>query len=118
MGTQTVRGRDELARALGVGMSEADLQREVIDEARRRGWKIVHFRPVKDARTGRWRTAYTGDEGFPDLVLGRGGVSHHWELKAEHGAFEPGQQEWVAALDGRVFRPADWASGEIGELLR
>jgi hypothetical protein len=51
------------------------------------------------------------------LVGGRGGVSHHWELKAEHGAFEPGQQEWVAALDGRVWRPADWASGLIQGIL-
>lgn len=87
-------------------MSEADLQRAIIQTARISGWLVHHDRPVTDRR-GRTRTAIAGDLGFPDLVLARAGEVIVIECKAAHGRYEPGQKEWLAAIGGRTVRPAD-----------
>lgn len=91
-------------------MSEADLQRAIIRAARLHGWRVHHDPPVRVARrdgTFRHRTAVEGDAGFPDLVMARDGEVIIVECKAEHGRFEPGQREWLAALGAKVCRPRD-----------
>jgi hypothetical protein len=58
----------------------------------------------------------SGDPGFPDLVLARGGVVLHVELKSEKGKVRPEQSEWLAELGGEIWRPSDWPG--IQERLR
>jgi hypothetical protein len=55
------------------------------------------------ARDGSWRTALSGDKGWPDLVLAhreRGFIV--CELKAERGVLSTEQKEWL-------FHLAPWA---------
>jgi hypothetical protein len=80
-----------------------------MDTAKLRGWRVVHYRPVRVGN--RWLTALTGDPGAPDLILARAGRVLLVELKTDTGPFGPGQREWLAALGehGQVWRPADWA---------
>jgi hypothetical protein len=97
-------------------VNEDALQSRVMDTAKLMGWRRVHFRPAQ--QRGRWVTAYTGDDGFPDLVLARAGRVLLAELKAEDGRFRPGQREWLEAAgdNGKLWRPADWDS--ILEVLK
>lgn len=90
-------------------MSEDDFQTRLLDYAKLRGWHVAHFRPAQ-VRDGRWVTPMTGDVGFPDLILARGGVVLLVELKSETGQFRPGQAEWLDAADahGRLWRPSHW----------
>ena len=96
--------------ALLEAMTEAQLQKAIVDTAWRHGWLVHHDPPVRVVRkdgTFRHRTAIEGDAGFPDLVLARGGETIVVELKTTHGRFEPGQREWLQALGARVIRPSD-----------
>lgn len=93
-------------------MTEAEFQQKVIDVARMYGWKVFHARPARFA-DGRVATHFTGDAGFPDLVLAhvkRGIVFA--ELKSETGRTSPEQLEWIetmrAHMEAYVWRPADW----------
>lgn len=105
-------------------MTERQLQDAVIECARLLGWIVAHFRP---AQTGRgWRTPVQADgAGFPDLVLvrARDGRLVFAELKRAGGSTRPNQQRWLHAL-GRtaaetyVWRPVDWTSGRIEQVLR
>jgi len=97
-------------------MSEGDFQTRVMDYAKRMGWRRVHFRPAK--QRGKWVTAYTGDDGCPDLILARNGRVLLVELKAEDGRFRKGQREWLEAAgdNGKLWRPSDW--NEILEVLK
>lgn len=90
-------------------LSEADWQRRVMDAAKAHGWRVAHFRPARTQR-GNWITPMAGHPGFPDLVLGRGGVVICAELKSQRGQLGPGQAEWLDALGehGRLWRPSDW----------
>ena len=47
-------------------------------------------------------------KGFPDLVLGRHGVTHHWETKVEGRKPTADQIAWLEATGGRVVEPKDW----------
>ena len=89
-------------------MSEADLQRAVIDLAHLYGWRVSHQLRVHDA-AGRHRTPVQGDVGGPDLLLARRGVVLHVELKSERGRLGPGQAEWGEAIGEtwRLWRPRD-----------
>jgi hypothetical protein len=102
-------------------MSEAELQKAVIELARRLGWRTAHFRPGM-TQTGRWVTAVQGDgKGFPDLVLAKNGVVLFVELKAKVGRISKEQEEWLWELPhdhSFVWRPEHWADGEIEETLR
>jgi VRR-NUC domain-containing protein len=102
-------------------MSEAELQDAVIDLAHLLGWQVAHFRP---ARTDRgWRTPVAADgAGFPDCVLVRDRVVYA-ELKSSKGALSVAQRRWLDSLDRAgaevyIWRPADWTSGAIEQVLR
>lgn len=90
-------------------LSEADFQRRVMDAARVAGYRVAHFRPALTQR-GRWVTPMSGDTGFPDLVLAKGGVVLCAELKRDGGKPTPEQLLWLDALGdhGRLWRPSDW----------
>lgn len=106
--------------------SESAFQAAVIDYARRRGWRVAHFRKVRTVdKFGRprWRTPVAADgDGFPDLVLVRRGEILFAELKAEDGSVDPEQRLWRSALElveesspavrYRVWRPRDWTTLE------
>jgi hypothetical protein len=101
---------------LGPYLTETQFAQTVVDLAKYLGWRVVHFRP---ARTDKgWRTAMTGDRGFPDLVLARRGVVLHVELKTQHGRLGSGQAEWAESIGEsyRLWRPADL--DQIREELR
>jgi hypothetical protein len=102
-------------------MSEAELQECVIATAHLFGWRVAHFRAAQTKHG--WRTPVAADgKGFPDCVLVRDRVIFA-ELKAERGRTSPEQLDWLAALananaEQYVWRPSDWASGEIEAALR
>jgi hypothetical protein len=104
-----------------MNMSEAEFQTCVMDLARWTGWKVFHPRTVKTEK-GKHLTAYTGDKGFPDLVLAhqRYGVIFA-ELKTEKGRMSDEQRDWAIELkhggaEYYVWRPSDWE--EIKKRLR
>jgi hypothetical protein len=92
-------------------MTEAQFQASVIQIAKMNGWRIFH--PMKmQARDGSWRTALSGDKGWPDLVLAhreRGFLV--CELKADAGRLTEDQKVWLYHLapwaECHVWRPAD-----------
>lgn len=107
-------------------ISEADLQKAIIDLAHLLRWRVAHFRA---AQTGeRWMTAVSADgAGFPDLVMARDGRVVIAELKAAKGRISDAQAEWIAELRPEmagarlrvfVWRPADWTEGRIEAVLR
>lgn len=95
-------------------MKEAEFQKQIIDLAALRKWRVVHFRPARVIRGGResWRTPVEGHNGFVDLVLARGGVVLHCELKTASGRLSVEQLAWRDAIGSswRLWRPADWDS--------
>jgi hypothetical protein len=100
------------ARAvLDRAMSENDLLVVVLAEARLRGWRSHHGRPARTASG--WRTAVSGDAGFPDIVLVHPvGDLIVAELKSERGQPDPAQRLWiagftVAGIDTYLWRPRD-----------
>lgn len=97
-------------------MSEEELQDSVIELATTLGW-LVHAE--RRARTANgWRTPVQGFKGFPDLVLAREHVTLFAELKSEVGKLTPEQLVWAEALGTTVWRPRDWMSGRIEEVLK
>lgn len=112
-------------QALADAMAEDALQESVVDLAATYGWLVHHTRPARTA-AGSWRTPIQGHKGFPDLVLAQPGRVLFVELKSTHGALSDAQQEWAnvlsrigsdPAVTWRVWRPADWFSGEIRRVL-
>lgn len=89
-------------------LTEDDLLTRVLDLARLRGWKVVHYRPAKTAKG--WRTPLQGDKGCPDVILARRGVVILAELKSETGKATPEQRQWLTQLGdhGHLWRPQDW----------
>jgi hypothetical protein len=92
-------------------MNEAQFQANVISIARMNGWRVFHPKKMQ-GRDGTWRTALTGDNGWPDLVLAhqsRGLIVA--ELKADKGRLTPDQHQWLAALapwaEIHVWYPSD-----------
>lgn len=117
----TIRGKAALLRETerpDPGELEAPFTDRLIRVAGALGWRRMHPRPAR-TRDGGWRTAVQGDSGWPDLVLVRAPRLVIAELKTARGRYEPGQREWLAALeacfdgtDAEVYvvtwRPADW----------
>ena len=94
-------------------LSEAALQRTIIEAGQWYGFLVAHFRPAQTARG--WRTPVEGDAGFPDVVLARNGRAFAFELKSERGRLTPEQEAWgdeltgprgVSTLDYAVIRPS------------
>lgn len=105
-------------------MSESDLQRAVLELAKRLGFKSAHFRPGKTTR-GRWITAVQGDgAGYPDLTLVGHGRLVFVELKSAKGRVSREQAEWITALEGvpaievHVWRPQHWLDGTVEAVLK
>lgn len=93
-------------------ISEKTFQTAVIELARWAGWKVFHPLPAQNA-SGQWRTAQSGDIGFPDLVLAhpqRGVIFA--ELKSSIGKLSDHQADWITVLKSAgaevyVWRPAN-----------
>jgi hypothetical protein len=84
-------------------MREADLQRLVLEAARRYGFLAYHtFNSTRSA------------PGFPDLILvhPRTGRMVVAELKSARGKPTAEQERWLAAFaarhDAHLWRPVDW----------
>ena len=71
-------------------MTEAELQKLVMDAARMAGWVCYHV--------GRSDLAQVSDRGFPDLVLVRPPRIALVELKSEKGRVRREQRVWLDAL--------------------
>lgn len=99
-------------------VAEKDLQKNVFDLAHDLGFLIFH---VYDSRLA---CAGYVDPGFPDAILVKAGRIIAAELKKETGKVSLNQAQWLTELAwlGRVetyvFRPHDWSSGHIEEILR
>ena len=93
-------------------MSEREWQRQVLQWAKRGGWLAHHCRAART--NGGWSTPIEGDQGFPDLVLARGGYVILAELKAGRHQPSATQQQWRLAIGDqyRLWRPADWEEVE------
>jgi hypothetical protein len=108
----------DLRAVTALAMSEEELQTAVTHLATLYGWRWYH---VYDSRRS--------NPGFPDLVLTRRGRLIFCELKSQRGKVRPEQQDWLNDLDeverktgglvvARLWRPSDWLSNEIEEVLR
>lgn len=84
----------------------------IIDLARLLGWKTYH---TFDSRRS--------EPGYPDLTLVKGRRLVFAELKTEKGRMTAAQDEWLEAFlqagaEVCVFRPRDWHSGVVEQILR
>ena len=98
--------------AVRASMTEAQLQANVLDAMRTLRWRAYH---THDSRRSEW--------GFPDLCAVRGHRLLFAELKSTTGRLSPMQAQWITDLEGTdaevyVWRPEDWTSGGIVEVLR
>ena len=103
---------------MGVGVTEAEFQTQVIEIAKYRGWKVMHQRPAM-IRTGRWVTAIEGDAGFPDLVLARPipGDLIFAELKKEKGRVSAMQAAWIRTLAATGVEAYIWYPSDLTEII-
>lgn len=101
--------------------TEHEFQLVVIEAARTLGWRVAHFRLVKDARRG-WITPAAADGvGWPDLEIWGRGQCLHRELKSRRGRVRPEQQAWGDRInanggDWAVWKPQDWPHRIMAEL--
>jgi len=91
-------------------LTEAQLQRQVIEYAKILRWRVYH--PF----LSKW-----SEKGFPDLTLVRGDRLVFAELKRENGKVSDTQVEWLDLLSDTcaevyVWRPSDWDA--IAAVLR
>lgn len=89
----------------------SDFERVIADALRLFGWRFVHQRPALTKRG--WRTALTGDKGFPDFVAVRGQRLLFIEVKGDTGYPDAEQRAWALALmaagaEALTVRPKDW----------
>lgn len=101
-------------------VTEKKYQRQIVDEAKRRGWEFrCHVSPASMAN-GRWITP-TSDPGFPDVWLVRPGRMVVFEIKTQLGRVHPRQEDWIRVLqtipgvEAYLVRPSDWP--EVRALL-
>ena len=79
-------------------ISEQEFQTQVVDLARRFGWRYFHARPGM-TKGGRWATQMSGDVGYPDLTLVRDDQLIFAELKSDAGTATDQQMKWFYALN-------------------
>lgn len=102
-------------------MTEAVLQRAVIELAQVIGWKAMHQLPAMTKKG--WATTTQGDgRGFPDLILVRERIMFV-ELKVDGrylNAFQRMWRDWILAAGGEWYcwKPAQWRDGTIEDILR
>lgn len=117
----TVPSRIALPAELLAAITEAELQRLVVDAATYGGWRVAHFPPSRSHRGGHLTAgAYDSVRGWPDLLLVRDRVLV-LELKSARGRVTPDQAAWldaftIAGITCRVIRPAD-LDALVDELL-
>lgn len=113
-----VRASSRTFQGLGAGdrlgslpLSEDDFQHRLMQTAKLLRWRVTHFRAVK-LPSGKWATPLSGDKGFPDLALARGGVVLLAELKRSRKEKpRPEQVLWLQEIGpeiGRLWAPEDW----------
>jgi hypothetical protein len=103
----------------GAAVSEKDFQKVVTDALNALGWRWYHSRPAQTSKG--WRTALSGDAGYPDITAVRRDRILFIELKAEKGRLSEEQGAWLADLgaagaEAFCWRPSDWPA--IEETLR
>lgn len=104
----------------GIKLTEAELQRGVIERAQALGWKVMHPLPGQ-TRKG-WATSTQGDgKGYPDLTLVRERIIFA-ELKAEGKYLSIEQKmwrDWILAAGGEwyMWKPLQWFDKTIDMLL-
>ncbi len=81
----------------------------ITEALRRFGWLHVWFRParVRDkAGNETWRTAFSGDAGFPDIIAvhAERGLLLFAEVKSNKGQLSPEQKRWAVALTATQHR--------------
>lgn len=113
------------ARVKSLKLTEAEFTRQVIDLAHARGWLVMHQRPARTSKG--WRTAISGDIGFPDLVMVRDGRLVFAELKVGKNKMSAAQERWIEQLQSVrsvagvransvmavEWRPEDWDCIEL-----
>ena len=97
-------------------VSEAQLQKAVLELARVLGYRVYHVTNVHR------RLRAHSSVGFPDLVLSNTRRTLIRELKTEKGRLSQDQKEWLSVLessgvDAGVWRPSDWLEGRIETTL-
>ncbi len=98
-----------------------ELQKGIIELARRLGWRVAHTPPIPTERG--WRTAVAADgKGFPDLLMVRDRVIVA-EVKGDTDRMKKEQHEWLSAfrlagIAAHVWTPESWRSGEIERILQ
>lgn len=94
---------------LSKAMTEAELQRNIEQEAKMLGWLCYHT----------WLSIHSAG-GFPDLVLARKGKIIFIECKSQKGRPTNAQTEWAVNLSPHYFlsRPQDWLDGTIEKILK
>ncbi|MGE3705711.1 MAG: VRR-NUC domain-containing protein [Vicinamibacterales bacterium] len=106
-----VRKERMTTEAYRASLPESTIQDAIMGATLRHGWRRVHFRPARTERG--WRTAYEGDDGFPDVVAVRGDRIVVIECKAVGKRPTQAQADWLAAFTGTgkaevyVLTPAD-----------
>ena len=104
---------------LTLTMTERELAKNVVHAAKTLGWRVYWT----------WNSLHS-PRGWPDLVLLRRFTYANVndvdiifaELKREKGKLTPDQEETLELLRGTghgvyVWRPSQWVSGEIAEIL-
>jgi hypothetical protein len=99
----------------GAAVSEKDFQKAVTDALNALGWRWYHSRPAQTSKG--WRTALSGDAGYPDITAVRRDRIIFIEIKAEKGRLSEEQGVWLADLgaagaEAHCWRPSDWAAIE------
>jgi hypothetical protein len=113
-GTNRIKGKSgKVNKFNAVKMSESDYQQTIIEYAQLRGWRVAHVRNVRIQRangTYYYESPVQGDQGLPDLILGRNGEVIFIEVKSDTGKLSDDQKKWIDALAGRVYlaRPSNW----------
>jgi hypothetical protein len=103
-------------------ISERELQTAVIECAKLLGWRVMHQRPARTLQG--WRTPLEGHAGYPDLTMLRPPRLVFAELKSKKGRVHFDQATWLNGFDAvpgveqYLWRPADWETGKIEDVLR
>lgn len=91
--------------------SEETLLTQAVTLLKLNRFLVAHFRPARTVKG--WRTAMTGDIGFPDIVAVGHGATVVIETKSERGRLRPEQHRWLEAFGAApthtlVLRPSNW----------